>query len=825
MSFETGIEFPFGMKYDLTNLIKSSLKESYSEYKEYQKAIRNKLIILNELEKKKFKAKNKNYSYLIYRKKRNDQNECVIDISRDNVIPKGYFCYPIKAAYFQKGSFEMPFNPILPFEKFKEGMDAFDGQRNLSDTYLAYPCLLQKDYIRIKNKLEKKKANIFNQKSLDNISSNLTGLKIRPAKCESNINKYFILWSFIKIIKGQTPIMGNDFNRIYSLDKNKIIVPILKEMSNLLEIELNILYFIIVTFLSDLEKKIKRDSLIKKGISYKKYEKYWCKICNRFFCPFHFKIKIKTKEEDNGNIRTSYEYLKKIQITLRIPEYSCKENEESEENKNELKKEIQKTFEQCDYCNKKRANTDDKNYCLKTTDSDDNFAFDEGKRFTKMFQIKDKEDFFILCKIVKTCYKLLTKYLENKNKKKYSNYEIFNILLSPCVLRKVLHNKYDCELMRYLTKIITDNEFLSDINKFLGKLPDNGIEYEKLPEENLLFFNNFKDTSLSEQKYTNKGEQKIKKVPRNKATARLQIQSEKNLYYKPCDHYPSACTEEICDCAKNGICFKYCCCFKEEALLNSTNNICNYMFLGCSKHPLRAHINCTNCECKKFNIECVPGICECKDKCVNNNITLGNRKKLIYGYSYQINGGGLFAGEYIEKGEFVDIYCGEIVEKDELDRLSVFYDQTGNNYPFNINKKFDFVAIKCGGLTRYINHGSFGEENIKADKIMVNGIPYIAFYANKDIPKFKELFYDYSYDDNSMPQWMKEYIEQKKVKKKKNKNIEEVKQKNFNKKKQSIHEKGKILRKMKDKEKEKKHEDDKNKNRNLINLDEEEDDY
>ena len=48
MSFETGIEFPFGMKYDLTNLIKSSLKESYSEYKEYQKAIRNKLIIENK---------------------------------------------------------------------------------------------------------------------------------------------------------------------------------------------------------------------------------------------------------------------------------------------------------------------------------------------------------------------------------------------------------------------------------------------------------------------------------------------------------------------------------------------------------------------------------------------------------------------------------------------------------------------------------------------------------------------------------------------------------------------------------------------------------
>ena len=810
MSFETGIEFPFGMKYDLSNLIKSSLKESYSEYKEYQKDTRYRLILLNELEKKQFKEKNRHYNYVIYRKKRNDQNECVIDISRDDVIPKGYFCYPIKGAYFQKGSFEMPFNPILPFKEFKEGMDAFDGQKNLSDTYLAYPCLLQKDYIRIKNKLEKKNIDIKDKKSLDNINSNLYGLKIRPSKCESNINKYFILWSFIKIIKDQTLIMGDDFNRIYSMDKNKIIVPILKKMSELLKIELNILYYIIVTFLSNFDKKIKRDSLIKKGISYRKYEKYWCRICNRFFCPFHFKIKTKTKEVDNGNIRTSYEYLKKIQITLRLPEYSCKENEENKENKKELKKEIKDILKQCGCYIKKRAFFDDTDNKLSSKDSDDNFNIDGSKKYTKMSEIKDEEDFFILCKIVKTCYKLLDKYLENNKKEKYSKNQIFNVFLSPCVLRKILHDKYDNELMRYLTKLIADNKFLPDINLFLEKLSD--IKYEKLEEENLLFFNNSKDANLSEQKYTDKGEQKIIKIPRTKTTARLQIQSEKNLYYKPCDHYPDECTEDNCDCAKIGMCFKYCCCYKEESLLDS--NGCKLLFLGCN-HTGQSIVNCTSCRCKNRNMECVPGICECQGKCVNNNITLGKRKKLIYGYSYQINGGGLFAGEYIEKGEFVDIYCGEIVEKDELDRLSVFYDQTGNNYPFNINKKFDYVAIKCGGFTRYINHGSFGEENIKADKIMVNGIPYIAFYANKDIPKFKELFYDYSYDENSMPEWMKEYIRQKNEKKKKNKNAEEFKEQNFN-KKQPIHGKRKILRKIKDKQKEKKHE-------NLISLDEEED--
>ena len=34
MSFDSGIEFPFGMKYDISNLIKTSLKESYTEIKE-----------------------------------------------------------------------------------------------------------------------------------------------------------------------------------------------------------------------------------------------------------------------------------------------------------------------------------------------------------------------------------------------------------------------------------------------------------------------------------------------------------------------------------------------------------------------------------------------------------------------------------------------------------------------------------------------------------------------------------------------------------------------------------------------------------------------
>ena len=108
-----------------------------------------------------------------------------------------------------------------------------------------------------------------------------------------------------------------------------------------------------------------------------------------------------------------------------------------------------------------------------------------------------------------------------------------------------------------------------------------------------------------------------------------------------------------------------------------------------------------------------------------------------------------------------------------------FYDQTGNNYPFSINDKFDFVTIKCGGLTRYINHGSHGEQNINADKIMVNGISYIAFYAIRNIEKYEELFYDYSYDKDSMPNWMSLYNEKMKLKEMKDEVKMKINEKKF----------------------------------------------
>ena len=811
MSYENDIEISFGMKYDLSNVTKSSLAESFSEYRKLQGSVRNSLIRQNEIEKKKIeKPKNRSIYYKI---KEKENNECELDFTDEKVIPKGYFCYPLKGGYFQKSSFEMKYFPILPLYLFKEGINTFKNQKDLAETYLSYPCLLEKDFNRITNKIIKKEIKDINKNFFNNndITSNSNDLAVRPSNCTNNINKYFIIWSFIQILKGQMIIMDEDFKKIYNRDKDKIIIEIIDEMSKYLNIEINILYYIIITFLNDVNKKIIHDSALKKGISYKKYEKYWCRICNRFFCPFHFKIKVKEKKLLEGNIRTSYKYFKNIQITLRPPEYLYKEEEEIDDNKNELEYILKDIISKCD-CNKKNEKNPSENHDSNSKKKHEKFIFDESNRFNKMLEMKDKEDFFILCKVIRSCSKLLIKNFNGY----YDNDKIFNKFLAPCILKKILGGKYNCDLLRYLIQIIINDKYLSDINIFFKTL--SGIPFESFSEENLLFFNNSSEIMLPKQKYTHKGEKKIIKILRNKSTARQQADSEKNLYFKPCDHYPAECTPKNCPCVKRGMCLKYCCCFKEQSL-DKPNDCCRYLYYGCQVHSNSKTANCSKCICSQYSIECIPGVCKCEGKCTNNNITLGKRKKLIYGFSNRINGGGLFAGEDIKNDEFIDIYVGEMVEKDELDRLSVFFDQTGNNYPFNINNKYDYVTIKGGGLTRFINHGSFDEENIKANKKMVNGIPYIAFYANRDIKKYEELFYDYSYDENSMPNWMKEYNSRMEKKKKKEEKNRLYHQNKYNKNKDKS-KNGNSKHKKKEKEKE----DNKDLNSNeSITLDEESD--
>ncbi len=478
-------------------------------------------------------------------------------------------------------------------------------------------------------------------------------------------------------------------------------------------------------------------------------------------------------------------------ICYKPPEYLYKEQRESENNINELKMYIKNI---CDSCQE----------CQEANKEKESSVFDPSLRFGNIMEMK-REDFFVLNILVRISKKILKvinanfdlssespatsspnsnndfnnidnqkseiisespkiEQEENSNNIKkekdiYTNSFNTNIFVHPCMLKKIMHNKYSCKLLRYLLKIIGDEErkYSSDINHILSSGYGEEIKYEKIEEDISILFSETLE-NINPSKFNDKCEQKIvtKNAPRLKAATRLRVsESDDNLKYKPCDHYPSECSSEnSCCCIKRGFCLRYCSCYQES---KGSNQTCPLLFLGCHCNSNRD--KCKECVCRKRLLECTPGICPCDGRCTNKSIILGRTKKLLFGSSQAIDGGGLFAGENIYEGEFIDSYGGELVEKEELDRLSTFYDQTGNNYPFSVNKKFDFATIKCGGLTRYINHASFGDENVKAGKILVNGIPKIYFCALRDIEKYEELFYDYGYDESSMPVWMKIYNE------------------------------------------------------------------
>ena len=444
------IDFHY-MKYDLST-IKTSILESFYEFKQHQTSIRNYLLLCNKKEKKNREKNNKlKIDKDIY--KMRIKTNILLDFSDEEHIPKGYFCYPLKGSYFQKSSLDVPFFPLLPFDKFKEGIETFPDQKNLSETYQSYPCLSKEDYNRIKYKIIQANNKTYNNEIIfKENNSERNNIIVRPSHSTHNINKYFIIWSYIKILKEQLIIMDNEFYEIYKNDKNNIIIPILKEMNKYLKIDINILYYIINTFLNDLSKKINKNSLINRGITSKKYEKYWCRICNRFCCSFHFKVKIKPKFLDKNNIRTNIEYFKKIENIIKPPEYLYKEKNESEENKNELISIIREIIINCPCKNqlgndkiKKEKNIEEYDNSFNNSLKKNIFIFDKSVRFNKMAEISNKEDFFVLCKFLKTCHKIISTNFDSFNNEITKNY------LNPCVIRKILHDKYDCNLLKYLT--------------------------------------------------------------------------------------------------------------------------------------------------------------------------------------------------------------------------------------------------------------------------------------------------------------------------------------------------------------------------------------
>ncbi len=110
-----------------------------------------------------------------------------------------------------------------------------------------------------------------------------------------------------------------------------------------------------------------------------------------------------------------------------------------------------------------------------------------------------------------------------------------------------------------------------------------------------------------------------------------------------------------------------------------------------------------------------------------------------------LDGLGLFAGEDIKKGEMIIEYIGNILNKEEAEKIAT------NQYLFEVNKNKTIDGSVRWNIARYCNHAC--EEAGNAESDVKKGRVFIK--AIKNIKDGEEILYDYG------EEFVNEYIADK----------------------------------------------------------------
>lgn len=145
-----------------------------------------------------------------------------------------------------------------------------------------------------------------------------------------------------------------------------------------------------------------------------------------------------------------------------------------------------------------------------------------------------------------------------------------------------------------------------------------------------------------------------------------------------------------------------------------------------------------NCVCltRGPQFECMDECC-CFMKCGRKNVVLGPQRKLEV-FETEKRGLGVRALEYINAGEFVCEYVGELIECE----LANLYTLTVVEHFGEKERKVSVDANKSGNVGRYLNHSC--EPNCRIDAVYVESTtPHLCVFSETTVKPGEELCFNY----------------------------------------------------------------------------------
>ena len=148
--------------------------------------------------------------------------------------------------------------------------------------------------------------------------------------------------------------------------------------------------------------------------------------------------------------------------------------------------------------------------------------------------------------------------------------------------------------------------------------------------------------------------------------------------------------------------------------------------------------------------------CNCGRNCKTRLINKGRHVDLTI-FKTDNRGWGVYCNENLIRGEFIDVYLGEVLTNDETTERESKADIEKGSYLYSLDKFVGddptLTAETCyvvdgqymGNATRFINHSC--EPNCRQYTVSYNKydlrVYNLAFFAYEDIPAGKELTFDY----------------------------------------------------------------------------------